>query len=686
MGADCRGLHFTDIETFHPYYDLRRVGAAVYAREAEIILCSDAEGEGEVALWEYGQDPAELKQRLARAKMRVAHNAFFEQSVFRATGWCKAPPEGWHCTMAQAYAHAMPGKLDALCRYLDVPMEMRKKGEGQRLINIFCKPQRDGRRVLPTDRPVEWEAFKHYARSDTIALREVYRRLPQLNLNPYGPPTERALWLLDQKINRRGFKVDVELAKAAVKACAKEKAELDAFISTLTQGSITSGTQRARVLERLQTAGLEIENLKAITVERALNNEDLQGEFRSLLETRRTVSKASTGKYKKLLSYVSRDGRMRGGLQFAGAGRTARWAGRNFQPHNMPRPKRKFEAILEGIAALKAGCADLIEPDVHSLCSDALRSLLIAADGKTLVVADENAIEGRVLAWLANETWKLELYRDPDADMYTKLYRRMFGYPDTFEVDKDKRQHGKVFELAYGYEGGVGATLTACDTYKLTKAERNALGEAAWRAATPNIRRAALKLWEFAEERGETHGLSRKLYCHLEAAKLIWRSIAPNTKKLWRLLKDAAENAINTPGKKFFAGRCVFMFKGNYLYCRLPSGRYLMYRDAKRRKTQRGYAITYVGSYGGREYLYGGKLAENITQALARDVLGHGMLKADAAGFALILTIHDEIIAEEDRPELDLERLKQIMTITPAWAEGLPLKAAGYESTRYKKE
>lgn len=698
MGSDslppCKdGLLFIDLETFNPLHDLKKVGTDVYARDAEIILASYGFTDGPVHLWEYGQDNRPLLTLLRRpdVKIRVAHNAYFEQSILRHTQWLPAHPKHWHCTMAQAYAHAMPGELEALCRYLDVPLTERKKGNKTKLINLFCKPQKNGQRLTAEDRPDEWEEFKQYALHDTIALRAVFARLPQLNLSPLKDNAERRLWVLDQQINFRGMAVDLGLAQAASTACAREKKRLDAVVSKITKGVITSATQRERVLKHLNAAGVDIPDVRAATIAGALNDTDLRGEVRQLIEARQLVSKASTGKFNKLLSHTGPDGRLRGCIQFAGAKRTGRWAGRTFQPHNMPRPKRKHEAILLGIAALKAGCEELLD-DTHAICSDVLRSLVVAKPGHLLRVADYNAIEGRKLAWLAGEHWKLDVYRDPGADMYISTYRRVMGLKPTADVSSDQRQHGKVFELSYGYEGGVDASLNGCKAYGINPKE---LGEGAWRAAPPAIREKAMGSYEFARAQGseETQAqiakLGKRTYVQLEAAKHMWRESAPATRALWKGYQTAAIRALAKPGMKFAVCKCIFLYKGNFLYCRLPSGRFLMYADPrvhKDKNTGRS-SLSYLADYGGRQWMYGGKWAENITQAVARDRLAYSMLNVADAGFPIVLHVHDEIVAETEADgPLDLAKMIDLMEINPPWASDCPIRLSGYEADRYRKD
>ncbi len=504
---------------------------------------------------------------------------------------------------------------------------------------------------------------------------------------------ERRLWLLDQKINDRGFRVDTVLAKKAARACLKEKEFLDSEVHRISLGSIDSATQVAKLKQLLSSYGVKLDNLRATTIEEALKDGSLEAEAKTLLQARQRVSKSSTAKFETALVAVGPDKRLRGGLQFAGASRTSRWAGRLFQPHNLPRPTRKWPEVKTCIEALQNGTADLLTDNVHQLCSDVARSIIVADKGKKLLVADYSAIEGRVLAWLAGEKWKIKAYERGD-DLYVVTFNRMFGQPETTKIDSDERQQGKCFELAMGYEGGVKALLDSAETYGV---DIEALAAATWKVASRNVKSLAEKLYGYAMKRRDptAREIGKKLYIQLECAKIMWRSIAPETVRLWKLYKEAAVAAIRHPGRKYKAGRCVFQCTNipNILAIRLPSGRLILYSDPKlhERKRKSGKIdteISYTGKYGLKDKLYGGKIAENVDQAIARDVLGFAMLRVDKHEYPIVLTVHDEVIAEVDRGDtkLTLDRMIKIMVSKPAWAEGLPLTAEGYEAIRYRKD
>lgn len=385
---------------------------------------------------------------------------------------------------------------------------------------------------------------------------------------------------------------------------------------------------------------------------------------------------------------MSSDGRLRGTLQFNGASRTGRWAGRLFQPQNLPRPVLEQAAIDQGIAALKADCADLLVDDVMQLTSSAIRGALIAPAGKKLVVADLSNIEGRVLAWLAGEDWKVRAFYDFDAgtghDLYKLAYAKAFGVtPEA--VSKDNRQVGKVMELALGYEGGVGAFIAFGAAYGI---DLDAMAEQAFDSIPPVVRQDAARAFDWAEQNKRTYGLAQRTYIVCDAFKRSWRAAHPEVSSWWKELEDTARRAIAQPGVTLACRRVKFRRDGAWLRIRLPSGRFLCYPSPQILEDK----VTYMGvnQYSrkwSRLKTYGGKLAENITQAVSRDVLASGMPPIEAAGYAIVLSVHDELITEaEDRDEFNADHLAGLMATTPTWAKGLPLAAAGFEAYRYRKD
>lgn len=626
---------------------------------------------------------------LANADAVVAHNSAFDRTLIRHCWGMEIPIERWRDTMAQALAHGLPGSLDKLSGILGLPIDLAKDKRGRQLIQLFCKPQpRTGARNDRTTHPEQWAEFLEYSRMDIVAMREVHRRLPKWNYRDGG--TELALWHLDQRVNDRGFSVDLELAHAAIDAVGVESARLKQATVDLTDGAVSSPSKRDDLLVHiLMEYGVELPDMRADTLRRRMEDPELPEAVKLLLSIRLEATKTSTAKYKALVNATGDDGRLRNTLQFAGAQRTARWAGRIFQPQNMPRPDMDQDDIDLGIEALKAGCAPVIFDDVMRLTSNCIRGAIVAPPGKKLVIADLANIEGRGLAYIAGETWKVQAFREFDAgrgpDMYKLAYARAFNI-DPAAVTKGQRQIGKVQELGLGYEGGVAAFLTFAAVYRMDLGE---LADAVHSTAPRDSLAAAAGMWEWASKKRRTLGLPREAYIACEVLKAAWRAAHPATTALWRDVGDAATRAIAHPGQCFTVRQLKIQRDGAWLRIRLPSGRYLCYINPKVEDGQ----ITYSGvnqytRQWARIKTYGGKLVENIVQAWARDVLAYNMALIEACGYEIVLTVHDELITEtpDDPREFSVDGLVKMMSHPPEWARDCPLAAAGFETARYRKD
>ena len=620
----------------------------------------------------------------------VAHNSAFDRTLLRHCWGIDMPPERWRDTMVQAYVHGLPGALGKLGPILEMPLDEQKDKRGTQLIQLFCKPRPKGhtlRRATRETHPAEWAEFLEYSRQDIIAMREVARRLPEWNYRG----DVLAQWHLDQRINDRGFLVDVDLARAAIDAVADEQRRLRAEVQDATLGEVSGPSKRDELLRFiLEAYDVELPDMRADTLRRRLEDPELPEGVRLLLSIRLEATKTSTAKYRALVNAVSSDGRLRNTLQFAGAQRTMRWAGRIFQPQNMPRPVLEQTQIDAGIAALKAGCVTDFFDDVMELTSSAIRGAIIAPPGRKLVVADLSNIEGRMLAWLAGETWKLRAFADFDAgtgaDLYKLAYARSFNV-DAKAVSKGQRQIGKVMELGLGYEGGVAAFLTFAAVYRMDLAE---LADAVHTTAPGESIARAYGMWDWAVKKKRTLGLEKSIWTACEVLKHAWREAHPATTALWAAAGDAVRAAIQNPGQTFDAGpRIKVRRDGAWLRCRLPSGRYVCYLQPR---VEDDGQITYMGvSQYTRRWerikTYGGRLVENWTQAAARDVIAAGVTEADANGYPPVLHVHDEIIAETpDAAEFTAAGLAALMTRPLPWSAGLPLAAAGFEARRYRKD
>lgn len=660
-------------------------GTHAYAEEAELMVTSYAFGmtaPAEVVDHTAGQlMPTIIKEALADPAVTLVGQNYgnFDRNLLRYAEGIHIPPERIHDTMIQAMSHGLPGGLDKLGQIFNVAEEDAKMKEGKALIQLFCKPRPKNmklRRATRLTHPIEWRQFLDYAKTDITAMRHIYNAMPRWNYPgdsetyaaraagiPYHNssnqlPSEFRLWCLDQRINDRGFKVDLELAEAAVAAVTKAQRALNSRTEEVTSGEVERTTQRDRLLRHLMSEyGYELLDMTKSTLTRALEDPDLPPAVRELIAIRLEVSQTSNSKYNRLLNGSNSDGRLRGTLQFCGATRTGRWAGRVFQPQNLPRPDMKNDMIEAGIAALKGGYAHLLFDSPISVASNAIRGSIVAAEGKKLVVADLSNIEGRMLAWLAGEEWKLKAFREYDEGVGPDLYR--LGYSRSFnkplgQVTDDDRQIGKVQELALGYQGAAGAFGSMAALYGIELEE----------AQVWNVVRA-------------------------------WRDANAAIVDFWEDMQRAAWAATQRGGTHR-VGKIVFERWRSWLKMHLPSERVLCYADPqiipdprRRGKT----ALSYMGlnSYTRRwERLttYGGKLVENATQAAARDVLAHNMELAEERGFPIILTVHDEFLTEpNDDVKYSVDKLAKIMARVPDWAdESLPLAAAGFEGYRYRKD
>lgn len=707
---------FLDLETYSEVPI--KNGTYVYAEAAEVMLVAFAVDDGPVEVIDFTHNAkataaevmalADKKGRLFADCMYydttiAIHNSMFDRTVLRHALGVEIPVERVHDTMVRALAHGLPGSLGTLCEIMGVPVDKAKDKRGRELVNLFCKPRPKNqklRRATRETHPVEWRQFVEYARLDVEAMRAVYHKLPSWNYRN----GELELWRLDQRINDRGVCVDTELARAAITAVERAQSSLATRTSTATLGLVSSANKRDQLLRFILGAyGVELPDLQADTLERRMSDPDLPIELRNLLGIRLQASTTSTSKYKSLINAVSPDNRLRGTLQFCGASRTGRWSGRTFQPQNLPRPNLKQKVIDDGIEALKAGCADLLYDNVMELTSNAIRGCIVAPAGRKLVVSDLSNIEGRTAAWLAGEEWKLEAFRNYDAGEGTDLYR--LAYAKAFNIDPSEvdggeekgpqRQIGKVMELMLQYEGGVGAFITGAATYGIDLDE---MAEAAWDVIPADTLAEAEGAWKWATKRKQTFGLEAKTYVVCDALKRLWREAHPEINSYWPELSVAYVYALSNPGVDCTCRKLTFRRDGAWLRIILPSGRSLCYASPRCEDGK----ISYMGmdNYSRkwrRITTYGGKLFENICQAVARDVMAANMPKIEEAGYEIVLSVHDELITEAPMtyytdptlppyPSHTSRILSKLLATNPKWAPDLPLAAGGFENYRYKKD
>jgi DNA polymerase len=707
-----------DCETYSEC-DLKSAGTHRYAEHpsTEITVVQWAIDDGEPCVADMTASDARenakarlpLMQALNNPNVTiVAHNSHFDRTLLRHVWGTDVPVERWRDTMIKAMAHGLPGSLDKIGQIVGLEADQAKDKRGRELIQLFCKPRPKNstlRRATRETHPEQWAEFLEYSRQDIVAMRAIDQRLPSWNYRSGHP--ELGLWHLDQRINDRGVAVDIDLAHAAITAVDREQKRLKAEVQEITGGLVQNVSKRDQLLAFICAEyGVDLPDMKADTLKRRLEDPELPEGVKILLAMRLEGTKTSTAKYKALVKATSEDGRLRNTLQFAGAQRTARWAGRIFQPQNMPRPNiarvaehfgisfkqaedRLVDYLDEGINALKADCADLMFGNVIGLTANAVRGAIVARWGQKLVIADLSNIEGRGLAYLAGERWKLKAFSDFDhgtgEDLYKVAYGRSFNI-DPKDAVGQKRQIGKVMELGLGYEGGVAAFLTFAAVYQMDLED---LAKAVWATASQEALENAQGMWKWATGKKRTLGLPMEVYVACEVLKRAWRDAHPNTTALWAAAGDSVRAAIQNPGETFAIGPHLKARRdGAWLRIRLPSGRYLCYINPS---VEDDGQITYFGvnQYSrqwGRIKTYGGKLIENCTQAFARDVLAYNMPSIEDRGYQIVLSVHDELLTETpDSDDFNADELGRMMSTAPAWAKGIPLAAAGFETYRYRK-
>nr|UVM80872.1 MAG: DNA polymerase family A [Bacteriophage sp.] len=729
---------FLDFETFSEA-DLKKVGSYAYAEHptTEVLICTYAFDDEPVQVWDCtdGSDmPGDLHRALrrlvkpnSRIKMVWHNGGLFDRLIMKHCWDFDIPVSNTIDTMIWAFRHALPGSLDALCEVLGVSADNAKDKRGKALIQRFSKPTPKNykiRRYTAETHPDEWALFIKYAVSDITAMREVFHKLPRWGNSEF----EDRVLELDQLINDRGFKVDVALAEAAIEAVEKHKAQLQEEAQRKYGGSLT-GKDFLPILRELAPAH-RIHNAQKSTLNDLLADDDLPDDARTIIEMRLGAASTASTKYNPLLLGRSSDDRRRGCLQYGGAKRTLRWAGKGFQPQNLARGYYHDDELDKGISALLKGRAHR-RFDVAKLTASTVRSCIIPEVGHKFVVADYSNVEGRGLAWLAGEETALDTFR-AGLDIYCVTAGKMFGMdPDDIKKNfKEIRQIGKACELGLGYEGGVGAFVTfaknlGLDLIEMAKTMDGTFPDHIWAATARGYEWARIQEAKRPPHPGEkddrpSYILDKKVWRTCDAIKRMWRESHPETVAFWRDLKDGILAAVRNPGREFWAGahlrkngeRAIRIWRtvetdssgrkvpGWWLCMELPSGRILSYPgigvSVTKETDEDGRVNTNVRiKYQGENqltrqwttlYTHGGKACENIVQALCRDLLAYAMINVEGGGYPIVLSVHDELVCETpDTPDYTVPELEKLMCELPEWAEGFPLVAEGSEMYRYAK-
>jgi len=649
---------YLDLETYSDS-DLSEVGAYLYAKASELMLVGFALDDDEAQVWDVTSGdlmPPRLHAALMSDMPITGHNVgtFDRLIMLEHCPQYKFPIERWKDTQVLALTNGLPMSLDKACQAINMPSQFAKlKSDGRRLISLFCKPaprNHNIRRYTQHDKPNEWADFIEYCRRDVIACRELVNTLDHSNWQ-----LELNNWYANLRMNDRGLPMDTELAAIFIDQIAAAERNLTDKLDHLTDGAVQRHNQVARMLEWLKADGCEMPDMTVATVAAVLALGNASAEALEVLTIRKTLAKSSVKKLSKIISASDSHNALRGAFEFYGAGRTGREAGRIIQPQNLPRTEKKFtpEVIEEVIALLKGG-QKLHDNVVHHTASNLIRAMIAATPGCELIVSDLANIEGRVLAWLAGAQWKLEAFRAYDTgtgpDLYKLAFARAFTMP-VADVDEEQRTIGKVMELALGYQGALGAFKQMSAIYGVDLPDST-----------------ILKI---------VHG---------------WRTANSEIVKFWALIQQACEAACRKPNTVYtlLGLQVAFSSQLNSLGIKLPSGRILWYREMQVVEGRESSRLQFMGVDGYTKQwtwidTYGGKLVENITQAVARDVLWHGVHSAESIGMHPVGTVHDEIICHEKQGEFRVEDLNHCMENKPTWCVDLPLVAEGFKAPRYRK-
>lgn len=670
-----------DFETYSTA-DLLAIGAYAYAenKDTRVQVISWAEGDEKPHRFIYGLDSFDVLTPLAALSQRDdvrwwAHNATFEYAVWNYALVEQLPvlkplkPEQVRCTMALAYHMGLPGGLDEAARSLG--LKFRKDIEGHKLMMRLCKPQYDRSTKTyqePTPTAAELVRLADYCQQDVVVERELHKTC--MKLSGFGTK----LMILDRKINDRGVYIEETSVTHLSKLADKAKKLLNKQIAEVTDGYVPTVNSTQKIGEFIRDHGVFMPDVTSPRVLEMLADEDADYPevVRKVLQLRSDGAKTSTAKLKKMLQCRMSDGRVRGMFQYHGAQRTGRFAGRLIQLQNLFRPvieQEHVDMILERMEADPERIAEQTGKPIMASVASCLRGCLTAAPGNRLMSNDFSNIEGRVLAWLANERWKLRAFEEFDAGTGPDLYLVAAGglYDCSVEEAKPYRQVGKVFELSMGFGGGYGA-----------------------------YRRM-----------GKANGVELLAKEDFEPLKWKWRDLNSRIKDYWTVLEEAAIHSVRNPGKVIDTGKIKFHTSGTLLRANLPSGRNLHYPFPEVQMVDTPFgpreALTYMGtvsygsnastiydpdSYGSWQRIstWGGKLAENMTQAVAADVLFEAMIWVDAHDYPIVLHVHDEIVAEvPERSVHTLKEMAKIMSTLPDWADGLPVTVEGWEGKRYRK-
>lgn len=646
-----------DLETYSSE-DLTKSGAHRYVEspDFEIMLFAfsfDDDPVEVIDLMSGEKIPRDVMQALTSDVIKTAWNASFERAGINKQFGIECDPRYWRCSMAHAYTLGLPGSLEKVA--IALGLREQKDMKGKNLIRYFsvpCKPtlSNGGRtRNLPKHAPDKWQEFIEYNRQDVVVEREIRKRLERFPV----PDREWRIWALDQRINDLGIRVDIDgLVSRAIKCSEHYNKQLMDEAREIT--GLENPNSIVQLKEWFAKHGMQIESFSKDNMPKLLKTAP-DKHTKRMLEIRQELGKTSVSKYEAMRASVCRDGRLRGILQYCGASRTWRWAGRRVQLQNLPSNKIEGKDLKIARDVLASGDFDWLEVlygPVPFVLSELIRTSLIPADGHRFIVSDFSAIEGRVIAWLADEKWKLDVFKG-HGKLYEATAAKMFGVPfETIVKGHENykyRPPGKIAELACGFGGGP-AALASMDKKGEIPQEQYPILVRQWREANPNI----CRLWYRAEE--------------------------------------AAKEAVRTKSTVKLAHGVQYRYSSGYLFTDLPSGHSLAYPSPKiepdpKFDGKEGLTFLAPDSSGRmvRQRTWGGTLVENLVQGIARDCLAESLLRLDDAGYRIVLHVHDEVVLEMPHNVGSAEEVVEIMSRPIDWAPGLPLTAEAFECEFYQK-
>lgn len=704
--------------------DLTKVGMHRYAEDPGTRVWGfswQLDGDLYPEQWRPGMPaPQRLLDHIARGGKVKAHNAGFERCIWNLVirtryepTWPELKIEQQDCTQARASAVAFPQKLEKLCEALGT--DNQKDKEGHALMMKMAKPRRynaDGT-IVWWDEADNIERLMKYCDKDVQTECDVDVMIPPLT------EYEQAVWQFDQLINDRGIPIDIPAAKKAATLVEHAKKEADKHMRKLTRRAVPRCSNDGKLVAWIQSRGLDFDTVKKgvyndIMFMAGLNGDDT---VKEVMKLRSVSKKTSTAKYATMVKSACKDGTIKGTLRYHGAS-TGRWAGQNIQPQNLPRVDFDKENVtLTWLHEMLA--SDMTPKDIHDnieavygdnsvlvILSRALRSMIKAPAGQQLIGGDFSNIEGRVNTWFANETWKLEAFsaydRGEGPDLYKLAYAKSFNVtPES--VEDTQRQIGKVQELALGFQGSIGAYMSMGDNYGVTPYDlsgpvNDVTPAAVWDATASQYYNPGVN----------KYGLLEREWTAIKILVDKWRAAHPAIVQSWWDYQDAAIEAVGAPGNAIYVAgnRVMYYSDGANLWCVLPSGRMLCYSSPYLEREEYTYTDKKTGEqktgvrnkvmFWGvdsttkqwkRQSLYGGLQCENIVQATARDIMVDRMLAVEQSGYPIILTVHDEIVSLTNIHDTHLneKNFEEIMSILPAWADGLPASVKAWEHERYIK-